>query len=120
MRWTVGIIQGLLAAAYIFFGGMKLTGNRVQAEVFTQNYHFPLAFMYAIGLVELLAAIGLIIGFKMHRVAFYSSGVIALIMAGAMFTHMSLGQGFGVWIIPLALLMMAVFVLIGRRVKKIW
>ncbi|SDN41980.1 DoxX-like family protein [Paenibacillus sp. yr247] len=114
MKWTTRIIQSLLAASYVLFGFLKLSANPIQVAVFTQTYGYSLGFMYVIGAIELLAGIGLIIGFLKPRIAFFSSGTIAIIMAGAMMNHLKSGQGMGVAIMPLILLLLALVVLLGR------
>ncbi|TXK84503.1 DoxX family protein [Paenibacillus sp. N3.4] len=114
MKWTTLILQGLLALAYLMFGGLKLSGNAMQVQAFTETYGYGLGFMYVVGAIELLSAIGLIIGFWKPRIAFISAGVIAIIMAGAMLTHLKLGQGISVAGLPFILLVLAMIVLIGR------
>jgi len=53
--WT---IQGLLAALFLFAGGMKLV---MPVAVLAQQSHLPGAFMKFIGVCEALGAIGLIV-----------------------------------------------------------
>lgn len=115
MKWTVRILQGLLALAYLMFGFMKLSGNDMQAQAFSEIYGYGVGFMYVVGAIEVLAAIGLIIGFKKPRLALYSAGAIVLTMAGAVATHLKAGQGMGVATMPLVLLILALIVVLGRR-----
>ncbi|WP_373291216.1 DoxX family protein [Paenibacillus marchantiophytorum] len=61
-----------------------------------------------------MAAIGLIIGFRKPRIAFFSAGVIVITMAGAVLTHLKSGQGMGAATMPLILLIVALIVVIGR------
>ncbi|NEW08955.1 DoxX family protein [Paenibacillus sp. SYP-B3998] len=117
MKWTVRILQGLLSLAYFIFSFMKLSGNEMQVQSFTETYGYSVGFMYVIGVIELLAAIGLLIGFKKPRIAFYSAGVIVITMAGAVFTHLRVGQGMGMATVPLILLILALIVFLGRRLK---
>ncbi|MBD0383805.1 DoxX family protein [Paenibacillus sedimenti] len=118
MKWTVRILQGLLALGYLMFGFMKLSGNEMQAQAFSEVYGYGVGFMYVVGAIELLAAIGLIIGFKKPRVAFYSAGVIVLTMVGAVGTHLMAGQGIGVATMPIVLLILALIVVLGRRSER--
>lgn len=117
MKWTARIIQGLLAAAFLMFGFMKLSTNPMQAEAFTGTYGYGLNAMYVVGAIELLAGIGLIIGFWKPRIAFFSAGIIVIIMAGAMLTHVRSGQGMSTAALPLIFLILALIVVL-RRSKR--
>ncbi|UKS25404.1 DoxX family protein [Paenibacillus sp. HWE-109] len=114
MKWVVRILQALLALGYLMFGFMKLSGDPMQVEAFTTTYGYGEGFMYVVGAIELLAAIGLIIGFWKPRIAFVSAGVIVITMAGAVITHLKSGQGMGVATMPLILLIVALIIVIGR------
>ena len=114
MKWTIRIIQGLLASAFLMFGFMKLSANPMQVEAFTATYGYGLKAMYVVGAIELLAGIGLIIGFWKPRIAFFSAGIIAIIMAGAMLTHVRSGQGMSIAALPLIFLILALIVVLGR------
>ncbi|KRF44067.1 DoxX family protein [Paenibacillus sp. Soil787] len=114
MKWTIRILQGLLAAAFLMFGILKLAAHPIQVEAFTTTYGYGLSFMYIVGAIELLAGIGLIIGFWKPRIAFYSAGTIVVIMAGAMLTHVRSGQGMKAAALPLLFLMLALIVVLGR------
>lgn len=114
MKWTIRILQGLLAAAYLMFGFMKLSANPMQVEAFTTTYGYNLSFMYIVGAVELLAGIGLIIGFWKPRIAFFSAVIIVITMAGATLTHIRSDQGMSVAAFPIILLILALIVVRGR------
>ncbi|MDQ0891296.1 putative membrane protein YphA (DoxX/SURF4 family) [Paenibacillus sp. V4I9] len=117
MKWTTRIIQGLLALSCLMFGFMKLSANPMQVEAFTVTYGYGLNAMYVVGTIELLAGIGLIIGFWKPRIAFYSAGTIVIIMAGAMLTHVRSGQGMSAAALPLIFLILALIVVL-RRSKR--
>ncbi|MEW9702501.1 DoxX family protein [Paenibacillus sp. SI8] len=114
MKWIVRILQGVLALGYLMFSFMKLSGNAMQVQAFTETYGYGTGFMYVVGVIELLAAIGLIVGFKKPRIAFYSAVIIVITMAGAVLTHLKSGQGMGIATMPLILLVLALIVAIGR------
>jgi putative oxidoreductase len=114
MKWTTRIIQGLLALGFLMFGFMKLSGNPMQVQAFTEIYGYGKGFMYVVGTIELMSAIGLIIGFRKPRIAFFSASVIAITMAGAVLTHLKSGQGIGIAAMPLILLLLAIVVVLGR------
>jgi uncharacterized membrane protein YphA (DoxX/SURF4 family) len=117
MKWTTRIFQGVLAVAFLMFGFMKLSTNPMQVEAFTETYGYGLNAMYVVGTIELLAGIGLIIGFWKPRIAFYSAGIIVIIMAGAMLTHVRSGQGMSTAALPLIFLILALIVVL-RRSKR--
>ncbi|MGG4548989.1 DoxX family protein [Rossellomorea marisflavi] len=115
MKWTVRIIQGLLAVGFIFFSFMKLSANPMQVEAFNDVYGYGTGFMYMVGAIELVAAIGLIIGFWKKGLAAFFSAVLMVVMTGAAFTHLIAGQGIGVAATPLVLLILSAVVFFGHR-----
>jgi putative oxidoreductase len=115
MKWIVRIIQLLLMAVYFMTGFSKLSGDPMQAEVFTDIYGYGAWFMYVVGVLEVIAALGLLIGFWKKNLVLFASALIIVIMAGAVFTHLQAGQGFGVASFPFILLLFAVVVFLGQR-----
>ena len=115
MKWTVRILQGLLAIGFLLFGFMKVSANPMQVDAFTNIYGYGTAFMYVVGIVEIISAIGLVIGFWKKNLVPVFSGIIAVVMAGAVFTHLIAGQGFGVAMTPFILLILASIVFLGHR-----
>lgn len=115
MKWVVRIIQGLLMVVYFMTGFIKLTGDAMQKQAFTEIYGYGAWFMYVVGILEILAALGLLIGFWNRKIAIAASALVIVIMAGAVFTHLQAGQGFGVAMAPFILLLLAVVVFLGQR-----
>jgi putative oxidoreductase len=115
MKWTVRILQGLLAIGFLLFGFMKVSANPMQVDAFTNVYGYGIAFMYVVGITEIIAAIGLVIGFWKKKLVPVFSGILTVVMAGAVFTHLIAGQGFGVAMMPFILLILAVIVFFGHR-----
>jgi putative oxidoreductase len=115
MKWTVRILQGLLAIGFLLFGFMKVSANPMQVDAFTNVYGYGTAFMYVVGIVEIISAVGLIIGFWKSNLVPIFSGVLTVVMAGAVFTHLNAGQGFGIAMTPFILLILAVVVFWGQR-----
>ncbi|OCT14563.1 hypothetical protein A8709_16965 [Paenibacillus pectinilyticus] len=115
--WTTRIIQTLLAAAYILFGILILSTHNLQMEHFTSTYGYSVSFMYLVGIVELAAGIGLLIGLRHPRTALLSAGVIAMIMASAMLTHIQSHEGMRSSVLPLIFLLMAIFVVVRSSVR---
>ncbi|MNG34123.1 hypothetical protein D3C84_1205380 [compost metagenome] len=71
--------------------------------------------MYVVGAVEVLSAFGLLLGFWKNKLVPVFSGLLILVMAGAVFTHLKAGQGFGVAAMPLVLLVLSLIVFMGHR-----
>jgi putative oxidoreductase len=115
MRRTVRIIQGLLVIGFLFFGFMKLSANPMQVEAFNNVYGYGTGFMYVVGAIEIISAIGLLIGYWKKNLVPIFSGVLIVVMAGAVFTHLQAGQGFGVAMTPLILLILAAVVFWGQK-----
>lgn len=78
--WT---LQGLLAALFLFQGGAKLASAHFEVEAFAERYDYPLAFMYFIGALELVA-VGLLL---VPRFTLYGAAWITPLMLGAAHTH---------------------------------
>ncbi|UUZ82920.1 DoxX family protein [Paenibacillus sp. P26] len=115
MKWVVRILQGLLALGFLLFGFMKLSGNPDQVKAFTEIFKYGLGSMYLVGAVEVLSAIGLIIGYWKPKAVLAASGALVIVMLGAVGTHLIAGQGMGVAMMPLILLILALVVFLGKR-----
>lgn len=109
MNLVTIIIQGLLVIDFLLSGIMKLTGNNTVVQEFTKVYNFPLGFMYTIGILEVLGALGLFIGYWKPKLATAASGGLGLIMIGAIFTLFNAGQGL-MALMPLVVLILSIIV----------
>jgi hypothetical protein len=113
MNVALWIVQILLAALFLFAGGMKLAGPIDQTGAPVQ---FPDAFLVFIGVVEVLGALGLILP-ALLRVAPGLTPLAALglmiLMAGAVVTGLMMGALAGS-LIPLGVGILAAFVAWGR------
>jgi putative oxidoreductase len=115
MKWTVRILQGLLAVMFLMTGFMKLSGDPGQVDAFTNIYGYGTGAMYAVGIIEIVAAIGLIVGYWKKNLVLLFSGILVVVMAGAVFTHLMAGQGFGVAMMPFILLLLAAVLFLSQR-----
>jgi len=108
--WTV---QGLLAAMFLFAGGMKWAMPIAMLEA---QSHLPGAFVRFIGVCEVLGALGLILPglFRVRTdLTFLAAMGLVLIMTGA--TTITVGQGQILpAIVPLVLGLLAAFVARAR------
>ena|SRR5580765_284875 len=78
------IVSGLLAAMFLFSGGIKLL-QPDQAKPMFVHYGYAAWFATFIGACEALGALGLLI----PRLASLAAAGLTIIMAGAVYTHLS-------------------------------
>jgi len=72
----------VLSLVFLASGGAKLVGLEFEILAF-ERWGYPLWFMYFIGSVEVAGAMGLVV----RRVSAAAAGGLALMMLGAMGTH---------------------------------
>lgn len=101
--------SALLALAFVGSGAMKLTGNPELVANFAR-WGYPGGFIYVIGAVELIAAVGLLV----PRLAGYAATGLVAVMVGAVGTHL-LHAEWGPAIAPLVLLVGTTLVARARR-----
>jgi len=112
MKWFIRIVQGLLAAVYLMSGFMKMfVSDEEIRTLYTEMLGYGVGFMRTVGAVEALAAIGLLLGYRWPRIAFLSSVIIAIIMAGAVVSLLVSGHGAMSAALPFVLLALAIVVL---------
>jgi hypothetical protein len=107
------VIQALLAALFLFAGGMKLV---VPLEQMAGPVALPGAFLRFIGVAEVLGALGLILpGLLRIRPVLtpLAAGGLIIIMAGATVVTLVAGGGAGA-LVPLVVGILAAVVLRGR------
>src|SRR5258707_13649117 len=97
--WTV---QGVLAALFLFAGGVKLT---MSTAVLAAQTHLPAAFMYCIGVAEISGALGLVLpGLFRIRTGLtpLAAAGLVLVMIGATTVTVAAGYGVTAAILPFA------------------
>lgn len=75
------LVLGVLTAFFLMAGGAKLSGQQANVETFAR-FHLPLWFMYVIGVVEVLGAMGLWIP-RLSAIA--AVGLIGVMLAAVAF-----------------------------------
>jgi hypothetical protein len=108
------IAQGILAALFLFAGGMKLV---MPAAALAAQSHLPGAFMKFIGIAEALGALGLILPGLFHireRLTSLAAAGLVIIMAGAVVTTIVQHQPGA--IVPAIVGALAAYVAWGRAV----
>ena len=104
-RW-INALSVALAVVYGFAGMAKLLGAEMMAERFAL-WGYPDVMMFAVGMIEVLGAVGLLL----PKLASPAAIMLVLVMLGAMYTH--LYRGFA----PLAIVP-AVFVGLLASIAK--
>ena len=107
------VVQGLLAALFLFAGGMKLA---VPADKLAEMSALPVPFMQFIGCAEVLGALGLILPgllrIQQLLTPLAASG-LAIIMSGAVVATLETGPAAGA-VVPLIVGALLAFVFQGR------
>jgi len=110
LLWTV---QGLLALLFLFAGGMKLVAP---AELLKGPIELPILFLRAIGALEVLGALGLILpGLVRVRTELtpLAAAGLTTIMAGATVITIEGGPAAGA-VVPFVVGVLAITVALGR------
>jgi DoxX-like protein len=113
MNIALWIIQALLAALFLFTGGMKLI---TPIEEMTKQIAMPGWFLRFIGVAEVLGAIGLILPWLLRiypNLTPLAAAGLVIIMAGATVLTVVIGD-IPTALMPLATGMLCVFVAYGR------
>src|SRR2546429_604920 len=114
MTYALWIVQGLLAALFLFTGGMKLV---VPLEKLTGPVPLPGLFLRFIGVAEVLGALGLILpGLLRIRpglTALAAAGLVIIMLGATTLTAASMGVGPALF--PLVVGTLAAFVAYKRR-----
>ena len=113
MTVALWIVQGLLAALFLFAGGMKLV---LPLEQMKDPVELPGAFLRFIGVAEVLGALGLVLpGLLRIRPGLtpLAAAGLVIIMIGATVLTLALGQ-VGPALISLVVGCLAAFVAYGR------
>jgi hypothetical protein len=113
MTYALGIVQGLLAALFLFAGGMKFV---TPIEEMTKQMAVPGWLLRFIGVAEVLGALGLILpGLLRIRPGLtpLAAAGLAVIMVGATVITL-VGGEVALALIPLAVGLLAAFVAYGR------
>lgn len=107
------IIQGVLAAVFLFAGGMKLV---MPIEALTKDIALPAVFLRSIGVRETLGAIGLILPgllrIRPELTALAAAGLVCVMIGATGVTLATMGAAPA--LIPVVVGILAAFVAYGR------
>ena len=112
MNRALWIVQGLLAALFLFAGGSKLV---TPPEVLSAMSPFPASFILFIGVCEVLGAFGLILPLALRirpELTFFAALGLTVIMVGATLSTLPMGVFTA---IPLVITVLTGLVAYGRR-----
>lgn len=107
------VLQILLALAFLFAGGNKIVGTK---QTLQERDHLKIVpwFWRLTGVIEVVGAIGLIVGIWVFAVAVIAGILLAATMVGAFATHIWRRDSFGHAAVPLVLLVIALVIIIVR------
>jgi uncharacterized membrane protein YphA (DoxX/SURF4 family) len=121
MNILLWVIQILLAALFLFAGGIKLVvpPDKLQAQAPPGAIHFPGWFLVFIGVCEVVGALGLVLpGLTRTRkglTALAAAG-LTIIMIGAVVVSI-MGTGVKSAVVPFVVVLLCAFVAYGRGIK---
>jgi putative oxidoreductase len=104
------VLRGLLAAGFAVAGCMKLSASSFEVEGF-RHFGYDPWLMYAVGAAQLLGAAALL--FRGYAAA--GAGLLALVMIGAVGSHLIAGDPPGMAAPPAILLGLLLFVVYAQR-----
>lgn len=81
------VLRGLLTAVFLVAAGMKFAAVPFEVDGFAR-FGYPLWFMYVVGALQLLGAVLL----WTRRCVFLGAGLLAVIMVGAVGSHLLAGD----------------------------
>jgi|GEM_PF-2404512 len=107
------VLQGVLAALFLFAGGMKLVMSMAALQAETP---LPAALIKVIGVFEVAGALGLVLPGALHvleTLTAYAAAGLTLVMAGAVIVTVAI-QGVGPAVFPLVVGILTAVVARGR------
>jgi hypothetical protein len=113
VKYALWIVSGLLAAMFLFAGGMKLV---MPAELLAEQSPLPILFVRVVGLAEVLGAIGLILPAALRirpGLTIVAAIELAHVMVAAALLTAAMGDPAAASI-PVVVGALAAFVAIGR------
>ena len=113
MKYALWTTQILLALLFLFMGGMKLV---LPTEALTEGTPVPALFTWFIGVMEVLAAFGLVLPglFKIRPelTPLAAAGLVVIMIGATAITAMTMGVAMALF--PFVVLLLTAFVAWGR------
>ncbi|MEK4563787.1 DoxX family protein [Alkalihalobacillus sp. FSL R5-0424] len=104
------ILQGVLGLGFLMFGFMKF-GSKQMVDDFGR-YGYSGGFRIFTGLVEVVAAIILIVGIWNTQLAAWGGLLVVVTMLGAIFTHIKIKDSASQLMMPIVLFVLGLIVLL--------
>lgn len=119
-RLTRWVLLGLASLVFVASGAAKLAGSARMVEGF-QAWGYPVGFMYAVGVVEVLGAV--LLWMPGRRVLdaslrFWGASALSVIMLGAVGTHLMHGE-YAALALPAALLGLVLWLSRSSRPERL-
>lgn len=86
MNTVAMILQAVLGLVFLGSGASKVAGAHRQVESF-DFLHLPQSFRTFVGCVEIIGALGILVGIALHWLATVAAIWLVAVMLGAMLTH---------------------------------
>lgn len=104
------ILQGLLGLGFLMFGLMKFGAKQMVDEF--QRFGLSSGFRVITGLLEIIVAALVIVGYWNSKFAGLGGLLIVLIMLGAIFTHLKAKDAASKTLMPIILMILGLIVLL--------
>jgi putative oxidoreductase len=101
------ILAAILGAVFVAVGIPKITGQEKVAANF-ERWGYPEQIRVAIGAMEVLAGVLLLVGIAVPAVAITGFMILFIIMLGALSTHQRAKDPLTMWIPPFVLLVLVI------------
>jgi len=108
MHITSTILQVILGLGFLMFGFMKF-GTKQQVEAF-KHFGYSQGFRAFTGLVEVIGAVGMIIGIWYPLISTLAGILLGIIMLGAIITHIRVKDPGKIMGTPIILLILSIAV----------
>ncbi|CAN5651725.1 hypothetical protein BH24ACT21_BH24ACT21_16670 [soil metagenome] len=110
---VIGIVlKVLLGLVFLGAGGSKLAGAQQMVEMF-DHFKYPRWFMYFTGAVEIVGALGVLVGILAPVLAVLGGLLLAATMVGAVFTHIRVKDSVSMMVPPGILLVLSIAVIVS-------
>jgi uncharacterized membrane protein YphA (DoxX/SURF4 family) len=110
---TTLVLSVLLALVFVGAGTSKIVKNPTGADM-ADRLGYPLRLWRAIGWLEVAGALGLLVGLYWAPIGETAALCLALLMVGAVISHLRVKDAFAKWAGPLGLGVLSVVTLILR------
>lgn len=111
MQIVAIIVQVLLALGFLMSGSMKVIGTKQSLEM-RDHVHVAPWFWRLTGAIEVVGAIGMIVGIWFNALSVVAGLLLGATMIGAVYVHLSNKDQFGRVVPALVLLVLALVVVV--------